>query len=318
MWCADLDVGLAQQRGKEFGIRGGSPDQALADELGAADLVVNLTPPAAHAAVSTAVLHAGKHVYVEKPLATSVQAAMEVLALAAERGLQVGGAPDWILSRTCQVARSALAEGRIGEPIGVTAFASHSRVESWHPNPQIFFRHGGGPVLDIGPYYISALADLLGPINAVAAIQRRGQESRAVTAPNRLVNAVGVEVDTHSCSLLRFTSGVIGTLTLSFDTWERTMPFVEIYGTEGTLALPMPHEREGEVKLKSHTDAEWASLTAGEGNYVRGLGVVDMAEAIRSGRHPVASGVAARHVVEVLTAINLSGTEGRFVTIAAA
>ena len=315
-WCADLDESLAEKRASELGIpRCGSPAEALADRLGYAGLVVNLTPPAAHADVALAVLLAGKHVYTEKPLAATLPAAADVLSLAAERGLEVGGAPDWILSGTGRAAREAIASGRIGQPVAVSAFATHSKVEQWHPNPGMFFRRGGGPVLDIGPYYVSALADCLGPVRAVAAMQRTGLPERPVTAPNRLVDSVPVEVATHASALLHFEPGAIGTLTLSFDAWERTMPFIEIYGTEGTLSLPMPHERDGEVRVKLHRDNDWAILPRPAGEYARGIGVVDMAQAIRDGRPPRASGTAAYHVLEVLTALETSSAEQRFVQL---
>jgi predicted dehydrogenase len=315
-WCADLDEPLAHKRASELGIpRSGGPAEALADQLGYAGLVVNLTPPAAHADVARAALLAGKHVYIEKPLAATLHAAAEVLGVAAKHELVVGGAPDWILGRTAQAAREALASGRIGQPVAVSAFATHSKVEQWHPNPAIFFREGGGPVLDIGPYYVSALADFLGPVRAVAAVQRAGLPERPVTAPGRLVDSVPVEVATHACALLQFESGTIGTLTLSFDAWERTMPFIEIYGTEGTLSLPMPHEWDGEIQIKLHGDQDWAVLPTPGPEYVRGIGVVDMAQAIRDGRLPRASGTAAYHVLEVLSALETSSTEQRFVQV---
>jgi len=316
VWCADLDVPLAEKRAGELGIAAsGSPEDALAGRLGDAGLVVNLTPPTAHAAVARAVLLAGKHVYTEKPLADTPQAARQMLELAAERGLQAGGAPDWILSGTAQTAREVITSGRIGELIGVTAFASHSKVEQWHPNPGIFFARGAGPVLDIGPYYVSALAYLLGPVSEIAAVQLAGLRERPVTAPNRLVDSVPVEVATHASALLRFASGPVGTLTLSFDAWERTMPFIEIYGSEGTLSLPMPHERDGEVRVKRHSDEDWAVLPQPAEEYARGIGVVEMAQAIQQGREPQASGTAACHVLDVLTAIETSSNTGQFVSL---
>ena len=315
-WCADIDEELAARRAADLGIpAAGTPDVALGDQLGAAELVVNLTPPGVHAQVSTQILDAGKHVYVEKPLATSLDDAADVLALAERRDRLVGCAPDWILSGTCETAKSAIDQGRLGVPIGVTAFSTHSRVETWHANPASFFQPGAGPLLDIGPYYVSALVELLGPVTSTAAVDCRGQDVRPVTSPNRIVDSIDVAVPTHSCALLRFASGVVGTLTASFDAWERTMPFIEVYGTEGTLALPMPHERDGELRLKRHADTDWTTLPTPASEYRRGIGVVDMADAVRSGRAPRASGAAGFHVLAVLAAIGLSSVEQRFVPV---
>lgn len=314
-WCADLDEPLARKRGEEFGIAGGSVADALADRLGPADLVVNLTPPAAHAAVSRQVLLANKHVYVEKPLATAPADAAAILRLAADRELLVGAAPDWILSATAQAAGQAIQAGRIGEPVAVSAFATHSKVEQWHPSPAMFFTAGAGPVLDIGPYYISALAHLLGPVRSVAALERVGASERQVTSPGRTVDTVPVDVPTHVCAVLEFASGTIGTLTLSFDAWERTMPFIEIYGTEGTLSLPMPHESDGQVRLKLHSDADWTRLTPPDGPYTRGIGVTDMAAAITEGKPHKATGTAAYHVLEVLTALSTASSRHEIVPV---
>ena len=316
-WCADIDRSLAERRAAELDIpNAGTPDEAAADELGAATLVVNLTPPVAHAQVSRSFLEAGKHVYTEKPLATTLADAQDVLAVAAQRALQVGAAPDWLLSRSARAARAALEAGRIGEPVAASAFISHSGLERWHPDPRAFFLPGAGPVFDLGPYYVSVLVHLLGPVHIVAALETTGLPTRPVTAPDRVVDTVDVRVPTHAAAILEFDSGAVGNLTMSFEAWERTMPFIEIYGTEGTMSLPMPHERDDAVKVKTHDDEEWTELDLPEGEeYVRGVGVVDMARALSSGATIQASGALGYHVLEVLSAVDTSSAERRFVAI---
>ncbi len=317
VWCADIDEELAHRRADELEIaRAGSPGDALEDRLGSAELVLNLTPPAVHAEVMSQVLEAGKHVYTEKPLAMTLDAARDVLTLAQSRGLRVGAAPDWFLGPTGRAARDAIETGRIGQPVAVSAFIAHSKVEQWHPNPSLFFLPGAGPVFDLGPYYVSALVDCLGPVRRVAALQRVGAPTRTVTAPDRLLDEVKVEVATHAATVLEFSSGVIGNLTMSFDAWERTMPFIEIYGTDGTLSLPMPHETDGPLRCKRHDADAWEELEPASGEpYVRGIGVAQMAEALQNGGHVQASGTLGYHVLEVLCAVESSSVERKFVEI---
>jgi predicted dehydrogenase len=317
-WCADIDRSLAERRAKELDIpNAGTPAEAASDELGAAPLVVNLTPPSVHAQVIGDFLGAAKHVYTEKPLATSLDDARSLLAAAAQRSLQLGAAPDWFLSRTARAARAAIESGRIGEPLAVSGFITHSRVERWHPDPRGFFLPGAGPVFDLGPYYVSAMVHLLGPIRTVGALQRTGTSTRTVTAPERVADTVDVQVPTHAVTILEFASGAIGDLTMSFDAWERTMPFIEVYGSEGTLSLPMPHERDDTLKTKSHDDEQWSELELPDGQpYIRGIGVVEMARALRTGAAVQASGALGYHVLEVLCAVDTSSAEQRFVPLA--
>jgi predicted dehydrogenase len=317
VWCADIDRSLAERRAEELEIpNAGAPTEAASDELRAASLVVNLTPPSAHAQVTAEFLEARKHVYTEKPLATTLADARGLLEAAAQRSLQLGAAPDWLLSRSARGARAALEAGSIGEPIAASAFITHSAVERWHPDPRGFFLPGAGPVFDLGPYYVSALVHLLGPVRTVAALETTGRPRRPVTAPYRVVDTVEVQVPTHAAAILEFESGVTSNLTMSFEAWERTMPFIEIYGSEGTLSLPMPHERDDAVKVKRHGDEEWTELELPDGEpYIRGIGVVDMARALSSGAAIQASGALGYHVLEVLTAVDTSSAERRFVPI---
>ena len=317
VWCADVDRSLAERRAEELAIPdAGFPSEAMSDELGVARLVVNLTPPAVHAEVIRDLLDAGKHVFTEKPLATTLDDARSLLATASGRSLELGAAPDWFLSRTARAARTAIESGAIGEPLAVSATITHSRVERWHPDPRSFFLPGAGPVFDLGPYYVGAMVDLLGPIRTVGALERTGAPTRAVTAPDRVTDSVDVRVPTHAVTVLEFASGAIGNLTMSFDAWERTMPFVEVYGTEGTLGLPMPLEREGTLTVKTHDDEQWSEIDLSDGEpYARGIGVAYMARALRSGGPVQASGALACHVLEVLCAVHDSSAERTFISI---
>ena len=317
VWCADIDRALAERRAAELGIaEAGSPVEAASDRLGNATLVVNLTPPAVHAQVIRDFLEAGKHVYTEKPLATDLDDARELLTLASQRSLHLAAAPDWFWSRTAQTARNAIASGRIGNPLAVSGYITHSRVERWHPDPTTFFLPGAGPVFDLGPYYVSAMIHLLGPISAVGAFEQRSAPTRTVTSPDRIRDLVEVHVPTHAETILEFRSGAIGHLTMSFDAWERTMPFIEVHGSEGTLSLPMPHERDDALRIKSHDDEDWSDVSLPDGDpYVRGVGVAHTARSIRSGS-PAEEGAAfAYHVLETLCAVHVSSAERRFVTL---
>ncbi|GAA4627895.1 Gfo/Idh/MocA family oxidoreductase [Actinoallomurus vinaceus] len=311
---ADVDAARAEQAAGRHGIPAwGNDDDLYADD--SVDIVVNLTPPAYHATTIIRALDSGHHVYVEKPIATTVADARKVLAAADASGRLLGSAPDTFLGSACQTARKALDDGLIGEPVGVSAFIRHSRAETWHPDPRFLFQAGGGPVLDMGPYYIAALVNLLGPVRSVAGAARIGAPTRTVTAPDRAVDLIDVEVATHASAVLGFDSGVVGTTLMSFDVWDTDLPEMEIYGTAGTLSLPAPHHFDGDVRVKRHGDADWSvfppvvELFGAVGTKEqarRGLGVRDLADAIEGGPHR-ANAAFAFHVLEVLSAIDGPG-----------
>jgi predicted dehydrogenase len=318
----DIDVDRARQAAGEHGIAAWGDDADLyADD--SVDVVVNLTPPVHHAKTTLLALAAGKHVYVEKPLATSVGEAQAVVAAAAASGRVLGSAPDTFLGSAGQTARAAIDDGLIGEPIGATAFIQHSKAERWHPDPRFLFQAGGGPVLDMGPYYLAILVNLLGPIASVGGASRIGAPVRTVSAPDRVVDRIQVDVATHASAVLVFESGVIGTTLMSFDVWDSHLPTIEIYGTEATLTLPNPNHFDGDVLLKRHGDADWAVLppvTALFGavgtreQARRGLGVRDLANAIEGGPHS-ANATFALHVLEALAAVDGSAARGAFLRL---
>ncbi|MGW3567963.1 Gfo/Idh/MocA family protein [Streptomyces sp. NPDC000941] len=319
---ADVDTARAKQAASEYAIPAwGDADELLDDD--AVEIVINITPPRFHAKTVIAALEAGKHVYVEKPIAATVEEAREVLDAAAAGGKLLGSAPDTFLGSAVQTARHAIDTGLIGEPVGATAFVRSSRAETWHPDPRAFYGPGGGPVLDMGPYYLAALVNCLGPIRQVSAATRIGAKTRKVTSPERVVDEITVEVPTHASATLTFASGAIGTTLMSFDVWDTELPRIEIYGTEGTLALPNPNFFDGDVRVKRHHDSHWAVLTPvtelfgavdTPEQHRRGLGVRDLAGAIDGGAHR-ANPLFAFHTLDVLESFETSQRERRFVEI---
>lgn len=322
--CADIDQARAQAMSKAHDLRAyDSPDDLMADpEVG---LVVNITPPAVHGAVTREALGLGKHVYVEKPLAASLADAEPTMAALAGAPGRLGCAPDTFLASAGQTARSAVDAGLIGEPIGVAAAIPHSRAEEWHPDPTFLFRAGGGPLLDMGPYYVAAMVNCLGPVASVSGATRIGKNPRTVTAPGRLVDAVTVRVPTHAVAVLRFASGVIGTLTASFDIWSEHLPHIEIYGTEGILRIPNPDLFAEDVTVKPNGGGGWQVLppvlTLGDflppDQRIRGLGVADLVDSL-GGRPQRASAELGEHVLEVLESVQMSSDSGAVVHLTTA
>jgi len=305
--CADLDPARAQARAAEFGLRACSVEALLADpEI---HLVVNLTVPQAHAAVSLAALAAGKHVYSEKPLAVTRPAGAELLALAAERGLFVGCAPDTFLGAGLQTCRDLMDAGAIGQPVGATAFMGIPGHESWHPDPAFYYQPGGGPLFDMGPYYLTALVHLLGPVRRVAGAARVTRPQRAITSQPRAGTLIPVNTPTHIAGLLDFANGAIATLVTSFDVAAHSLPPLEIYGTGGTLLAPDPNAFGGPVRLRRAGEPGWTEipLARAYAENSRGLGVADLARALHSGRPPRAGGALAYHVLDVMEAVLESG-----------
>lgn len=319
--CADKDVDRARAVEAEHAV----PASASVAELlasRAVDVVVNITPPSAHGQVTIDALTAGKDVYVEKPLASTLAEAGRVLEVAAASGRRLGCAPDTFLGSGIQTARAAIDSGIIGDPIGAACFVSHSRAEEWHPDPSFLFQAGGGPLLDMGPYYVTALVVCLGPIAQVAGMARIGASTRTVTAPNRTIDSIAVEVPTHASATIRFASGVVGTMLMSFDLWHEDYPHVEIYGTLGALRLPRPFDFDGDVSVRLNDEVDWRALpprlpvsgNPGRDQERRGIGVADLAAARRGGAHRARASLG-YHTLEVLSAVARSSDEERFVPI---
>lgn len=314
--CADLDQSRAEAQAAKFGVaRACAVADLLADP--AIEIVINLTIPAAHGEVALAVLEAGKSVYNEKPLAISRADAQRMLTIAAERGLRVGCAPDTFLGGGLQTCRALIDSGAIGRPVAATAHYLARGMETWHPDPFFFFQPGAGPLFDMGPYYLTALASLLGPARTVSGNTRITHAERTITSQPRAGEKIPVNTPTHVTAIIEYASGAVATLITSFDLAESYTPQLLIYGTAGSLRLPDPNTFGGPVQLKPAGEKEWQEVPIQHG-YVansRGIGTADMALAIREGRPHRASGELAYHVLDTMHAIYDSAAAGRVVTV---
>ncbi|MEV1008531.1 Gfo/Idh/MocA family oxidoreductase [Streptomyces sp. NPDC049881] len=307
---ADIDPARAAIAAEEYGVPvSGGVDDALA--VPEVELVINLTVPVAHAEVALAALRAGKHVYGEKPLTATPAEGEKVLAEAAELGLLVGNAPDTFLGAGIQSALRAVRAGKIGTPVSAWTATQSLGPEGWHPDPAFFYQPGGGPLFDIGPYYLTALVALFGPVTGVAATAARGRATRVVGSGPKAGQEFPVNVPTHVSALLEFASGPRANSTFSFDSSvPRTV--IEITGSEGTLSVPDPNMFEGPLKLRPNGADDWEDLPVEGSSAGRGIGVVEMARALRSGEPHRASGTLALHVLKTMAAISESAESGEF------
>jgi predicted dehydrogenase len=307
--CADIEIDRAKAQAAAFGVpSAGSTAEALADPD--VEIVVNLTVPAAHAEVSAAAVAAGKSVWVEKPLALDTAAARDLLAAASAAGVRVGCAPDTVLGAGLQTARRLIDDGAIGAPQAGLALLQGPGPESWHPAPEFLFQRGGGPLFDLGPYYLTALATVFGPATQVAAMGRRARASRVIGSGPRAGTEFAVEVDTHVSALIGYASGQTATILMTFDSQLRRHGFVEITGADATLAMPDPNRFDGDVQLTGH-DGSRAVAASGRTDG-RGLGVLDLARGLRTGAPHRASGELALHVLDMMESIETSAVTGAF------
>lgn len=318
---ADINMDNANARAAEFGVRAETVEAVLATRD--VDLVINLTIPAAHVDVSRAILNAGKHVYSEKPFVLSLTEAQELGEIAKANNLRIGSAPDTFMGGSHQLARNLIDAGAVGKVTSGAAVIMSSGMEDWHPNPDFFFQKGGGPILDLGPYYICNLVQLLGPVKKVTSFTGMASETRTIQNGQRNGETVPVETPTTIHSVLSFESGAIITLLASWDVWASNHPIMELYGSEGTLNLPDPNffggtltvtERSGDPVEKSWDHPfNVPNFEQTQANY-RGAGLADMALAISEGRPHRCNDAFATHVVEVMTAILEAGEIGTVMT----
>lgn len=312
--CADLDLERAKAKAEEHGIPDAcTPEELLADpEI---EIVVNLTIPNAHYSVCKAALEAGKHVHVEKPLSITREEGSELLEIARAKNLRVGCAPDTFLGAGLQTCRKLIDDGWIGQPLAASAFMLSAGPEKWHPDPEFFYQPGAGPLFDMGPYYLTALVNLLGPIGRVSGSAQAVRPERVIMSQPKFGTALKVNTPSHVAGVLDFEGGVVGTLITSFDAWYHGLPPIEIYGTQGTLSVPDPNSFGGPVKVRRAGAEGWSEvpLTHNYATNSRGLGLADMAYAIQSGRAHRASGDLAYHVLDAMQSILESSTEEKHI-----
>ncbi|MCA1319674.1 Gfo/Idh/MocA family oxidoreductase [Bacillus tianshenii] len=314
---ADIDIERAREKAAEYQVeKVYTVDEMLADpEI---EMVINLTIPKAHMQVTMDALEAGKHVFVEKPLTIEVEEGRKVLELAEKKGLRVGCAPDTFLGGSLQTCRKLIDDGWIGQPVAATGFMLGAGPEGWHPNPDFYYQKGGGPMFDMGPYYITAMIHLLGPIKRVTGSAQISFPERTVTRAEDYGRKIPVETPTHVTGILDFESGAVGTLITSFDVKGGTsLPCMEIYGTLGTLSVPDPNNFGGTITIRRAGENQFTEvpLAYGYSENSRGIGAADMAHAIRSGRPHRASGHLALQVLETMHAIHESSQAGKHMEI---
>ena len=302
---ADLDAARTQAAAEAIpGCRALTTDELLADP--GIRTVLNLTIPAAHAEVALAAIAQGKDVYGEKPLAAMLADATRIMDAAAVAGVRVGGAPDTVLGTGVQTARAAIDDGLIGPPVAASAMWISAGHESWHPNPDFYYRAGGGPLLDMGPYYITSLVQLLGPVRAVSGAASRSRDERVIAAGPRAGESIAVEVDTHLTGILHHASGAISTVTMSFDAVASATAPIEVHGIDGSLVVPDPNAFAGDVQVHRR-GGSWETLepSAGYVDAGRGIGLLDLVAGPAR-----ASGTMALHVLEIMTALAASASSG--------
>ena len=311
--CADLIAERADAKAEASGVRACSVQELLSDpEI---QIVINLTVPGAHGEIGIEALQAGKSLYNEKPLAISRADGSRLLEIARKKDLRVGGAPDTFMGGGIQTCRKLVDDGWIGEPVAANAFMMCRGHERWHSNPDFFYQPGGGPMFDMGPYYLTALIVLMGPVRRVTCSARASFPERTITSQPRFGTKIQVNTPTHLAGVLDFASGAIGSIVTSFDVWGARLPYIEIYGSEGSLSLPDPNGFGGTVRIRRPEDDEWREvpLTHGYTEQSRGLGIADMAHALRSGRPHRASGEMAYHVLDIMNSFLDASLEGRHV-----
>jgi predicted dehydrogenase len=312
--CSDLDLDRAKSKAKEFGV----PRVCEADELlrdPSIQIILNLTVPKAHVPVGLAAIEAGKHTYAEKPLGVNREEGRKLLEAARRRGVRIGCAPDTFMGAGIQTARKLIDDGAIGRPVAFTAFMLCPGHEAWHPSPEFYYEVGGGPMFDMGPYYLTALLNLLGPVKRLMGATSIAIPERTITSEAKRGKKVTVETPDHVCGMIEFENGAIGQIMTSFATrfgvYDGKQP-ITIYGTEGTMKVPDPNQFDGPVYLRRKDQEDWREMPpAVVTGYGRSVGLADMAYAIRSGREHRCSAEQAFAVLDLMQGFLDSSAAGK-------
>ncbi|BCL79373.1 oxidoreductase [Ktedonobacteria bacterium brp13] len=314
--CADIDLERARAQAQRYNVpRACTVAELLADpEI---EIVLNLTIPKVHAEVGMAALNAGKATYSEKPLGIKREEGRILLETGREKNLRVGCAPDTFLGGGLQTCIKLINDGAIGEPVAATAFMLSHGPENWHGDPDFYYQPGAGPMFDMGPYYLTALIAMLGPVRRVSGSTRITFPERTITSQPKYGQTIKVNTPTHIAGTMDFASGATCTIITSFDVWSHNLPRIEIYGTEGTLIVPDPNTFGGLVKIQSAKNSGWEDvpLTHAYTENSRGIGLADMAHATHSGRQHRANGELAYHVLDIMEAFHDSSREEKHITL---
>ena len=334
--CADLAEERARLKADQYGCKSMPVDALMQDPQ--VEIVLNLTIPQAHFEIDQKALQAGKHVYSEKPLAIEMDDARKIMELAGQKGLLVGCAPDTFLGARHQTIKKLIDDGWIGRPVAAAAFMTCHGHENWHPNPEFYYKNGAGPLFDMGPYYFTALVSMLGPVKRISGAVSRAYQKRLITSQPLAGREIAVEVPTHVSGNLEFQNGVIATIIMSFDIWDTFLPRYEVYGTDGTISMTDPDPLagpdifHGETKLRRKDASDWLGDPSALGlprkeeitpwdvippcyGYncnSRGLGLSDMARAVRQGGNFRANGQMAFHVLEIMHGLYASAESGAY------
>ncbi|MCK5812158.1 MAG: Gfo/Idh/MocA family oxidoreductase [Clostridiales bacterium] len=311
----DLDDSKTKDISEKYGIKKIMTfEEMLKDEK--IDLILNLTTPDAHYSICKAALLAGKHTYVEKPLSLTYENANELVLIAASKNLLLGSAPDTFLGAGITKCQQIINEGIIGEPIAATAYMMCHGHESWHPSPDFYYQPGGGPMFDMGPYYLTALINLVGPVKKVMGMTKKSFKKRTITSKEKNGEIIDVNVMTHVNGIMSFENGAIGNIIMSFDVWGHHLPRIEIHGTKGSLQVPDPNTFDGEILLKiGQGDFEKIDYALPYSENSRGVGISELINCIDKEIIPKCDGNKAAHVVELMEGFHKSAIEQKVITV---